>query len=356
MNKTDSLSIDIDINIAMDIEQLINGGFYPLNSFMNLEQLESVLHEMRLPSGEVWSIPILFPKYFTNSISSVKSLVVRFENKELAVLEDLEEFEYDVDKLVKYLYGTTSSEHPGVIQTKKYPKRFVTGKLHQIEKLPSLLKVKSLEPTQIKNIIKERGWKNIVGFHTRNPPHRAHEYIHTSVLKGFDGLLIHPVIGSKKRGDFSTEAIMQSYKLYVKKYLPKERIILTPLLTYSRYGGPREALFTAIIRRNYGCTHFVVGRDHTGVKNFYGKYDSQKIFKNFDDIGIEIINFSEPFYCKKSRKITTKKECPHGDKYYVEVSGTRIRQAILEKSKLPEFFIRKDILKTLQNIKNIFVE
>ena len=148
---------------------------------------------------------------------------------------------------------------------------------------------------------------------------------------------------------------MKSYELYVEKYLPKDRVILTPLLTYSRYAGPREAIFTAIVRRNYGCTHFIIGRDHTGVKNFYGKYDSQKIFQNFKDINIEIIPFSEPFYCQKSNVITTKEECSYGDKYYVEISGTKIRKAILEKTEIPEIFIRKEVLSTLQSMEDVFV-
>ena len=167
--------------------------------------------------------------------------------------------------------------------------------------------------------------------------------------------MLHPVIGSKKKGDFTREAIMHSYQIYLEKFLPSDRAILTPLLTYSRYAGPREAVFTAIIRRNYGCTHFIIGRDHTGVKNFYGKYDSQKIFDNFKDIDIEIIPYSEPFYCEKYKTITTKEECPYGDKYYVEVSGSKIRKAIKEKTEISEIFIRKEILNALQNMKNAFV-
>ena len=180
--------------------------------------------------------------------------------------------------------------------------------------------------------------------------------MHKSVLKNHDALLLHPVIGSKKKGDFTSEAIMRSYELYTEKFLPSNRTILTPLLTYSRYAGPREAIFTAIVRRNYGCTHFIIGRDHTGVKNFYGKYDSQKIFQNFKDVDIEIIPFSEPFYCKKSKIITTKEECTYGDKYYVEVSGSKIRKAIKEKTEMSEIFIKKEILNTLQNMKNAFVD
>ena len=212
-----------------------------------------------------------------------------------------------------------------------------------------------MEPDQVKKIIQNKGWKKVVGFHTRNPPHRAHEFLQKNSLENSDGILIHPVVGSKKIGDFSSSAIISSYKFYIKNYLPSNNVIFTPLLTYSRYAGPREAIFTAIVRRNYGCTHFIVGRDHTGVKNFYGKYDSQKIFNKFKDVKIEILCYNEPYYCKKCDQITTIKTCPHNKKYHLEISGTRIRKAILNKSKIPEIYIRKNVLKKLQNTKNIFV-
>ena len=212
-----------------------------------------------------------------------------------------------------------------------------------------------MEPDQVKKIIQNKGWKKVVGFHTRNPPHRAHEFLQKNSLENSDGILIHPVVGSKKIGDFSNDAITRSYKLYIKNYLPAKNVLFTSLLTYSRYAGPREAIFTAIVRRNYGCSHFIVGRDHTGVKDFYGKYDSQKIFSKFKDARIEILCFNEPYYCKKCDQITTSKTCPHRKKYHLEISGTRIRKAILNKSKIPEIYIRKDILKKLQNTRDIFV-
>ncbi len=339
----------------MDVEQLLNGGFEPLSTFMNYEELDSVLKNMRLPNGKIWPIPILFPKEFDQKISDFTSLALRFNGHNLALLDQHTSFQYDVKKLIKSFYGTDDPSHPGVQKTSNLSGVFITGKLKRLSKLADILKIDSLEPFQVRSIIKKKKWKTVVGFHTRNPPHRAHEYIHETVLKNHDGLLLHPVIGSKKRGDFTSESIMKSYKYYAENHLPLDRTILTPLLTYSRYAGPKEAIFTAIVRRNYGCTHFVVGRDHTGVKNFYGTYDSQKIFKNLD-VGISIIPFSEPFYCSKSDCITTKDECEFGDKYYVEVSATRIRKAIKEKSVIPEFLIRPDILKILQDMDDVFVQ
>ncbi len=347
--------IEINADLAMDIELMLNGGFSPLTTFLDKRSLDSVLKNMRLPSGEIWSMPILFPKKFDNPINTTDSLLLKFQGYDFAVLEEPVTFEYDLDKLIRLFYGTVDEKHPGVQISRKTPSIFITGKLRGLTKLGKILNINYLEPQDVKNIIKEKRWKSIVGFHTRNPPHSAHEYIHKSVLKNHDALLLHPVIGSKKKGDFTREAIMHSYQIYLEKFLPSDRAILTPLLTYSRYAGPREAVFTAIVRRNYGCTHFIIGRDHTGVKNFYGKYDSQKIFDNFKDIDIEIIPSSEPFYCEKSKTITTKGECPYGDKYYVEISGSKIRKAIKEKTEISEIFIRKEILNALQNMKNAFV-
>ncbi len=347
--------MNIDLNTAMDVEQLLNGGFKPLSTFLNFEQLDSVLKKMRLPTGEIWPIPILFPEPSESTISTGMTLLLKFRKQNLAKLKVTNIFEYNLKKLIKLFYGTNDIRHPGVLETKKSSNIFLTGKLTRVGKLTKILGIPALEPDQVKKIIQNKGWKKVVGFHTRNPPHRAHEFLQKNSLENSDGILIHPVVGSKKIGDFSNDAITRSYKLYIKNYLPAKNVLFTSLLTYSRYAGPREAIFTAIVRRNYGCSHFIVGRDHTGVKDFYGKYDSQKIFSKFKDARIEILCFNEPYYCKKCDQITTSKTCPHRKKYHLEISGTRIRKAILNKSKIPEIYIRKDILKKLQNTRDIFV-
>lgn len=350
-----SIELKIDENIAMDIEQLLNGGFKPLRTFMNFDELDSVLKTMRLPTGQVWPIPILLPEPKNQKISTNVNLILKINNQNFAKLRVTDVFKYNKKKLIKLFYGTNDKNHPGVSKTNQSTNIFITGKLYRIKKLPEILRIDAKEPNEVKKIIKKRKWKKIVGFHTRNPPHRAHEFLQKCSLENSDGLLIHPVIGTKKKGDFSHKAIMDSYKIFVKNYLPKNNVILTPLLTYSRYAGPREAIFTAIVRRNYGCTHFIVGRDHTGFKKFYGKYDSQKIFNNLDDAEIEILSFDEPYYCKKCEQITTNKSCPHGKKYYVEISGTFIRKAIMRKSKISNIYIRPEILKKLQTMNDVFV-
>ena len=347
--------LEIDENIAMDIEQITNGGFSPLKSFMNFTELDSVLENMRLPSGDVWSIPILFPKP-KKEIKIGESLILKFKGIEFATFSVEEIFKYDLQKMIKKFFGTDDREHPGVVKIQEMGNEFITGKISKIQKLSNILKINTFEPQTVKNKIKQSGWKKVVCFHTRNPPHSAHEFLHKEGLKNADGILIHPVIGSKKKGDFTNTAIINCYELYAETVLSKNNCIMTPLLTYSRYAGPREAIFTAIIRRNYGCTHFIVGRDHTGVKNFYGKYESQEIFKKFPDIGIELIFFSEPYFCKICDKITTNKDCKCGKNGYIEISGTIIRKSIIDKTELSEIYIRKQILKELQRLDNAFIE
>tara|TARA_B100000029_G_scaffold24376_1_gene24113 strand:- start:9679 stop:10740 length:1062 start_codon:yes stop_codon:yes gene_type:complete len=352
---TDLQELDITDNIAMDIEQLSNNGFKPLKTFLNSKDLHSVLTKMRLTNGEIWPIPILFPKPKQIQIKKNSTLILNYKNIKFAKLIVSEVFSYDLKKILKLFFGTMNNNHPGVEHVKNNGDTFITGKLIKFVNLSNILKINSLNPEQTRRIIEKNNWKKIVGFHTRNPPHRAHEYLHKCSLENSDGLLIHPVLGTKKKGDFTNSAILAGYQSYIKNYLPKKNVILTPLLIYSRYAGPKEAVFTAIIRRNYGCTHFIVGRDHTGVKNFYGTYDSQKIFENFPDLNIAILKFDEPYFCKRCDQVTTKKTCRCTIPYHVKISGTEIRQAIEQKKSLSENIIRPEVLNELKRIKNSLI-
>ena len=348
-------TIELSINLAMDVEQLLNNGYYPLKTFHDKDDLDSVLKRMKLPNGDLWPIPILFPIKENFEVKKNEKILLKIYNQNLALIKISNVFKYNKKKIIKLFFGTESNSHPGVKEIKKWSETFITGKLERKGNLNKILKINALKPNEVKKIIKKRNWKKVVGFHTRNPPHRAHEFLHKTSLEVVDGILLHPVIGSKKIGDFSKESILKGYEKYVSNYLPKKNVILSPLLTYSRYGGPKEAIFTAIIRRNYGCTHFIVGRDHTGVKKFYGKYDSQKIFKKID-ADITILNFDEPYFCKKCKQITTKKTCPHKKTQYISISGTLIRKAIKEKNKkISDNIIRKEVLAQLQSIKNPIV-
>jgi len=352
---TNLQELNITDDIAMDIEQLTNNGFKPLKSFLNSKDLHSVLTKMRLTNGKIWPIPILFPKPKNTEIKKNSNLILIYKNIKFARLTVSEVFSYDLKKMLKLFFGTLDNTHPGVKHVTNNGNTFITGKLTKFVSLSNILKINSLDPEQTRSIIKKKNWKKIVGFHTRNPPHRAHEYLHKCSLENSDGLLIHPVLGTKKKGDFSNSAILAGYQSYIKNYLPKNNVILTPLLIYSRYAGPKEAVFTALIRRNYGCTHFIVGRDHTGVKNFYGQYDSQKIFEKISDLNISILKFDEPFFCKRCNQVTTKKTCKCSKIHHVKISGTKIRKAIEQKKSVSGNIIRKEVLLDLKKLKNSLI-
>ena len=203
------------------------------------------------------------------------------------------------------------------------------------------------------------GYKTVVAFHTRNPIHRSHEFLQRCALEFADALFINPVIGKKKSGDFNEKYIINSYDIMNKKFYPKEKIIFSTLSTYSRYAGPREAVFTALVRRNFGATHFIVGRDHTGVGDFYGKYDSQKIFDKLGNIGIEILKFHAPFYCKVCKQYVTEHTCAH-DEDRIDISGTKIREMLKNKIPLPEEVMRPEItamiIEAIKNGEEVFVK
>lgn len=346
--------LDVNLDIAMDIDQLTSGGFYPLETFMGFNELDSVLDNMRLKSGNVWPIPIVFPK--PDGVDIGDELLIKFQGTDFAKMIISEIFEYDLDMYVKKLYGTDSKDHPGVSKVLCGGNQFITGKIKKLVELSTILKTDSMTPDQVKEIIAKRGWKDVVGFHTRNVPHRAHEFLQKTSLEHVDGILLHPVVGSKKKGDFRDSVIMKAYEVYVKNYLPQNRTIFTSLLTYSRYAGPKEAVFTAIVRRNYGCTHFIVGRDHTGVKDFYGKYDSHKIFDTLGDVGIKIMKFREPYYCTKCKQITTSKTCPHKESNYSSISGGDLRKSIIENGIYPDTHVRREVFELLKKIKDLFVD
>ena len=202
-------------------------------------------------------------------------------------------------------------------------------------------------PSQTREIFKEYQWDTIVGFQTRNPPHRAHEYLQRVGMEVCDGIFIHPLIGWKKRDDFSPYAVLSGYKKLLEKYYPKDRAVLGTLVTPMRYAGPREAVFHALIRKNYGCTHFIIGRDHAGVGNFYGKYEAHELVRSFDDLGIEVLYLHEPYHCSRCGGITTDKTCSHGNEHVTDISGTQMRTMLKEGIRPPKEQMREEISEVL---------
>jgi ATP sulfurylase len=351
-------SLSITKENLMDIICLSNDSFYPLKEFVDRENYQNILDNMKLKTGEIWSIPITLnvDKEKADSLEIGEEISLLYENEEVAKLELKEKYVINKEEYCLKVFGTLDKEHPGVKEIMKQGDVALSGKIRLI-KNPISNKY-SLSPEQVKKIINDKNLKTVVAFHTRNPIHRSHEFLQRTALEQVDGLLVQPVIGKKKTGDFEEEYIIKSYEIMMEKFYPKDRVIFCTVPTYSRYAGPREAVFTALLRRNFGATHFIVGRDHTGVGNFYEKYDSQKIFDKLGDVGIKIIKFHAPFYCNICKQYVTEHTCSHEDR--IDISGTKIREMLNQGIFPPEEVMRSEIsdmiVKDIKSGKRVFVE
>jgi len=353
----DLVDIDRHVRIAvsdldlMDCEQIAYGAYSPLTGFMDRETLEGVLNENQLPSGVVWTMPIVLQlaQWQVKKIKAGDRVVLsNQEGKPYAILDVTEIYNVNLNEVAKKWFGTDSSSHPGVVRFKALGNLFVAGKVLMIERVTNILHYYGLLPAQTRFVFSHKGWSKVVGFHTRNVPHRAHEYIQLAALDAThaDGLFISPVVGPKKAGDYLAEPIMRSYELLIESGVyPQGKVVLGSFLTYSRYCGPREAVFTALCRKNMGCSHFLIGRDHTGVADFYDANDNRKLFDKLGDIGIEPVFFDAIGYHPQHKRY----EPVDLDGAVKSISGTEIREAIRSNQALPEWIIRRPILDYLQS-------
>lgn len=356
-------SIRLNKRQISDLEMIGIGAFSPLEGFMGKEDYENVLHNMRLSNGLVWTIPI--------TLAVDKNEAKRFEiGEDISLLDEsgivigilhLEEiYLYDKELEAEKVYKTKDPKHPGVNALYHQGDVLLAGPVKIISqfkhtKFPQYY----LTPYECRKIFSERGWNTIVGFQTRNPIHRAHEYIQKCALEIFDGLFLHPIVGETKSDDIPADIRMKCYEVLIEKYYPKDRVILAINPAYMRYAGPREAIFHAIVRKNYGCTHFIVGRDHAGVGNYYGTYDAQKIFLEFkpEELGITPLFFEHTFYCKKCGSMASFKTCPHGAEERIILSGTQVRKMLQDEEIPPLEFTRPEIAKILiEGMKRKFTE
>jgi len=332
-------TLSLPVTSLMDCEQLANGVYSPLNGFMDSATVHSVLDEMRLPDGTSWPMPILLPVGLADadSISVNECLRLTSENGEThAVINVTEIFELDLDDTAQKWFGTTSDSHPGVSRLFAAGNKFIAGAVTLTKALPSQFRHYNLSPEKTRFVFNHRGWSRVVGFHGRNPPHQAHTFIQLEALAstGADGLYINPVIGPQKPGDFHAEYVLKSYQMMLEfKVYPQGRVMLGSFSTYPRYCGPREAVFTAICRQNMGCSHFIVGRDHAGVGNFYGPTDSIRLFESMPDIGIQPVFFDAVSYDPASRNFTVGAT----DDALQPISGTAVRDSLKSGKKLPEW-------------------
>jgi len=342
---SDLKHVYIEKDEALDAEKIAIGSFSPLEGFMNKDDLLSVCKSMTLSNGVVWSIPIILQvKDILNLKEGEKVILVdKTDNNPIAVLEIEDIYELDKEFIANSIFGTSDEKHPGVKRLFSKGKFAIGGKIKLLNRPSFPNKEYELDPINTRKIFQERGWKKVVAFQTRNAPHRAHEYLHRLGMEIGDGLFIHPIIGLKKQGDFDSSVVIQAYQILIENYYPKNKVLLAGLSTSMRYAGPREAVFHAIVRKNYGCTHFLVGRDHAGVGDFYDPFAAHRIFEEIPDIGIEIIKFANVYYCKKCDGIVSENTCNHIDDYIVKISMTKIRKAISEGKRPPSEILREEV-------------
>jgi len=352
-------TFEIDTNISEDIINISNGVFSPLEGFLTKNDFENVLNEKRLVNDIAWTIPILLDinKKETNRVKEGDSILLTNKENEVSALLDIEEiYEFDKRTLAQSIYGTQETSHPGVANVYKMKELLFGGKITLIHSKMRMFDEYNLSPKETRILFKEKGWKEIVAFQTRNPPHIGHEYVQKTALTFTDGLFINPIIGKKKAGDFKDEVILSSYEALIKNYYLKERALMSILRTSMKYAGPREAIHHAIMRKNFGCTHFIVGRDHAGVGNYYGPYDAHEIFSEFPDLGIIPVFFRSFSRCTKCGSVVNDKICPHDQKYHINFSGKKIRELLRNGEIPPEDMMRKEVAETILKFEKPFVE
>jgi sulfate adenylyltransferase len=332
-----------------DFELLANGGFAPLDGFQSSEAWESVVDSMRLPDGRPWPIPVTLA---TDAGEVGETLeLIGHEGTLLGAIEIDEVYERDLKREAEAVYRTTDDSHPGVAALYREGPRTVAGRIAS-RALPSHIDAVApylLSPEDTRAAFAERGWKTIVGFQTRNPIHRAHEYITKAALEIVDGLFIHPLVGETKDDDIPADTRMRCYEVLIDRYYRSDRVLLGVNPAAMRYAGPREAIFHALVRKNYGCTHFIVGRDHAGVGDWYGTYDAQHIFEEFEpgELGIEPLKFEHAFWCKITDAMATAKTSPSGPEDRVFLSGTKVRELLGRGERPPEEFSRPEVADVL---------
>jgi sulfate adenylyltransferase len=336
-----------------DLELIAIGGFSPLEGFMCEADYHSVMDTMNLSSGLPWTIPITLSTTKKNadtlSIGQDVALVDK-AGEVLGVLHLEEIYKHDKEKEAQKVYGTKDEAHPGVKKVYEMGECLLGGRISVLKRpVHDNFKAERLDPKETRAIFIEKGWKRIVGFQTRNPIHRAHEYLQKCALEALDGLMIHPLVGETKSDDIPAEIRMECYKALMENYYPKDRTMLVVNPSAMRYAGPKEAVFHALLRKNYGCTHFIVGRDHAGVGDYYGTFDAHYIFDKFDPAAIGIIPlfFDYTFFCKVCGGMASYKTCPHGSDEHISLSGTKVREMLRAGKTPPPEFSRPEVAKIL---------
>jgi sulfate adenylyltransferase len=360
-DKAESLPrVQLSDRSISDLQMIAIGALSPLKGFMNEADYRSVVKQMRLSNGLPWSVPITLSVTEAVADTLKEGTLVRLDTPagEFAgILELAEKYRYSKEEEALNVYRTDDLKHPGVQVVDKSGPVNLAGEVWLLEReLDVRFPQYQIDPAKSRMLFTEKGWKTIVGFQTRNPIHRAHEYIQKCALETVDGLFLHPLVGTTKDDDIPADVRMRCYEILLEKYYPKERVILAINPAAMRYAGPREAIFHALIRKNYGCTHFIVGRDHAGVGDYYGTYDAQHIFDEFEpgELGIVPMKFEHAFYCTLTEQMATTKTSPSTPEQRVHLSGTKVREMLRAGKLPPPQFSRPEVAAELAKAMNIF--
>jgi len=352
-------SLKLNQESISEVENIAFGVFSPLEGFLGKKDFQSVLNQMRLPNDLPWPIPIVLDverKKADKFKEGQDIILLNEDNQPVAVLHLEEKYEYSKKELAQKVFQTTDAAHPGVAKVQNMKDILLAGKIDLIQVSPTPFDKYKLEPLETRILFKEKGWRTVVGFQTRNTPHIGHEYVQKTALTFTDGVFVNPVIGRKKKGDFKDEVILASYDELIRNYYLKERAVVAILQMEMRYAGPREAIFHAIIRKNFGCTHIIIGRDHAGVGSYYPPYAAQDIFEEFPDLGIVPLFFKSFYFCKKCNSVVNEKTCPHPPEEHINFSGTKIREMLIQGKIPPPELMRPEVAKIIISYDNPFVE
>jgi sulfate adenylyltransferase len=350
----DMPSLDISADLRSDVENIADGVFSPLEGFVAHDDFQSILKLGRLKNGLAWTIPIILDvdKQTAQTMKDFKDVYLREGGDNFGILYVEDIYPFDKRAAMELIYQTSHIGHPGVNKMTNMKDWLVGGKIEVIKRISqSPLRAYRMHPAETRSEITKRGWKTIVGFQTRNVPHIAHEMLQKAALNIYDGLFISPLIGKKKPGDFRDEIILAAYKSLMENYYPKDRVMFVTLHTEMRYAGPREAIHHAIMRKNFGCSHFIVGRDHAGVGDYYHPFAAHEIFKEYPDLDIRPVFFPSFYYCKKCLSYANDRNCPHDTKFKEELKGTNIRKMVSSGVIPPIHLMRPEVVNTILSYK-----
>ena len=358
LNKAPAMpNLRLDSELVSDVENICLGVYSPLEGFLGQDDFRHVLNQRRLRSDLPWTIPIVLAVGRDEAARFKEGADILLSDegdRPVAVLHLAEKYAHDKGETAEKTFGTRDAAHPGVAKVMAMGEVLLAGPVDLLDCVPTPYDRYKLSPKETRVLFKEKGWRTVVGFQTRNTPHNGHEYLQKAALTFTDGIFINPVIGRKKKGDFKDEVILASYEELIKHYYLRERAVMAILQMEMRYAGPREAIHHAIIRKNFGCTHIIIGRDHAGVGSYYAPFAAQDVFDDFPDLGIVPLFFRAFYYCKKCQSVVNEKICPHPPADQIQYSGTRIRDMLVKGEVPPPELMRPEVARVIMSFKEPF--